>query len=74
MEPQGTPTTDDPTIAEACRGVERQLMLLDERRRQGLPTGTIEEALRALWIDLGLAYAREAVRVAELRHRVAGPE
>ncbi|MFH6786269.1 MULTISPECIES: hypothetical protein [Methylobacterium] len=36
-----------------------------------MPTEAEETALRALWTDLGLAYAREVARVAELRHRMA---
>jgi hypothetical protein len=70
MDPEVTPSRSAPTVAEACRRVARHLSLLDERRRRGLPTGSEEETLRALRIDLGLAYAREAVQVAELRHRV----
>ena len=62
----------DLTIAEACRRVAHQLARLDEQRRLGLPIGEADEILKALRIDLGLAYAREAVRVAELRHQVAG--
>ncbi len=59
------------TVAQPVARIARQLAVLDERRRRGLPTGHTEEALRALRVELGLAYAREAVGVAELRHRMA---
>jgi len=70
VKPETASAVTDPTAEEACRSVARRLGRLDERRRRGLPTASEEEALRALWTDLGLAYAREVVRVAELRHRV----
>ncbi|AWN49499.1 hypothetical protein DK419_26785 [Methylobacterium terrae] len=73
MKPEITSVAKDPTVAEACRSVARRLGRLDECRRRGLPIEAEEEALRALWTDLGLAYAREAVGVAELRHRRADP-
>ncbi|SEO35778.1 hypothetical protein SAMN04487843_101117 [Methylobacterium sp. ap11] len=72
MAPESSPAVECRTVAQACRGIARQLAVLDERRRRGLPTGHTEEALRALRVELGLAYAREAVGVAELRHRMAG--
>lgn len=72
MAPDSSPAVERPTVAQACRGIARQLAVLDERRRRGLPTGRTEEALRVLRVELGLAYAREAVGVAELRHRMAG--
>ncbi|TNC08421.1 hypothetical protein FF100_29190 [Methylobacterium terricola] len=73
MKPKTTSAATNPTAAEVCRSVARRLGRLDECRRRGLPTEAEEEALRTLWTDLGLAYAREAVRVAELRHRAARP-
>jgi hypothetical protein len=74
VTPQTTSAATDRTVAQACHSVACRLDRLDECRRRGLPTDAEEDALRALWTDLGLAYAREAVRVAELRHRmVADP-
>ncbi len=71
MAPESSPAAERRTVARACRGIARQLAVLDERRRRGLPTERAEEALRVLRVELGLAYAREAVGVAELRHRIA---
>ena len=72
MKPETTSAAKEPTAAEICRSVAHRLGRLDECRRQGLPTEAEEAALHALWTDLGLAYAREVARVADLRHRAAG--
>lgn len=71
MKPETPSAAKEPTAAEVCRSVARRLGRLDECRRHGLPTEAEEDALHAQWTDLGLAYAREVARVADVRHRMA---
>ncbi|KMO27443.1 hypothetical protein ACQVP2_33435 [Methylobacterium aquaticum] len=74
MAPESQSSAERRTVAQACCAVDQQLAALDECRRLGLPAEAEEAALRVLWTDLGLAYAREVVQVAELRHRMAERE
>ncbi|GJD50883.1 hypothetical protein OPKNFCMD_3631 [Methylobacterium crusticola] len=54
-------------VTDACRRIERHLAVIDARRRQGLPVDGEEAVLREMRIGLGLAYAQEAIRLAEAR-------